>query len=132
MYCTCTSENSGNCCQGKGKMGHKMGHKMGKGHINDYGRNKNIQMVEDNNLKILVELPGIDKSELKITAKSDKLVLKANYKDDVKHFYPDSSINQSIQLKENVDPTTSSAKYSDGILIVSFQLENLRTEVPIE
>lgn len=128
MNCSCGSEN---CIIIDGKMGrsHFGGRRFGK-HFSDTVRNK--QVIEDENLKILVELPGIDKSDMKISAKSDKLVINAKYKEELDKFYPNSSVNRSIQLIENVDPATSSAKYADGVLVITFQLENQKTEVPID
>ena len=92
MNCACNGDTC-ICMSGQKPHTHFGGKKFRKRHFSDTLSNK--QIVEDENLKLLVELPGIDRTNMKISAKSDKLVIKANIKEDFEQFYSDSSVNHS-------------------------------------
>lgn len=91
-----------------------------------------IQKVEDDTLVCLFTMPGIDKTSLKVRAKTDTLVVSADRAEDYIPYFGKSKLEKRIRLAEEVDSGSAKAKYSDGILKVTFQLSDPGEEVQIE
>ena len=69
---------------------------------------------KDRTLKIVTEMPGIDKSDIKLNV-SDKLVLLSAEHDDRKY-------RKKIPLPSKVDENSAKAKYTNGVLEMTLTL----------
>jgi HSP20 family protein len=65
-------------------------------------------MVQSDNVKVVAELPGVEKSDINLECDGRNLVLKV---DTDKHRY-----YKSLELPVEVDPDTSKASYKNGVL----------------
>lgn len=65
-------------------------------------------MVQTETVKVIAELPGVEKSDITLECDGRKLVLKV---DSDKHPY-----YKSLELPVDVDPDTSKASYKNGVL----------------
>ncbi|MEM0075776.1 MAG: Hsp20/alpha crystallin family protein [Conexivisphaerales archaeon] len=73
------------------------------------------QRVTEDSLSVIVELPGVNKEDIKLDAGEDTLALAATGEGRV--------YKAEIALKEEVDPETAKATYRNGILEVRFRLK---------
>ena len=81
------------------------------------------QYIEgEKTLRLVVPLPGLDKETLKVRAKADMVTISASVKNELKAYATRPEDSWDIMLQEEVIPTSSKAKYSDGILIVDFEM----------
>jgi HSP20 family protein len=76
------------------------------------------QIVNDSegSLKLLVELPGVEKEDVQISALEDKASLEA-VKGERKY-------RADISLQKAIDPDSGTASYSNGVLEVVFKLRD--------
>jgi HSP20 family protein len=65
-------------------------------------------MVQSDSVKVVAELPGVEKSDIALECDGRNLVLKV---DNDKHRY-----YKSLELPVEVDPDTSKASYKNGVL----------------
>ena len=65
-------------------------------------------IVQSDNVKVVAELPGVEKSDIALECDGRNLVLKV---DTDKHRY-----YKSLELPVEVDPDTSKASYKNGVL----------------
>ncbi len=65
-------------------------------------------IVQSDNVKVVAELPGVEKSDIALECDGRNLVLKV---DTDKHRY-----YKSLELPVEVDPDTSKANYKNGVL----------------
>jgi HSP20 family protein len=65
-------------------------------------------IVQTDNVKVVAELPGVEKSDIKLECDGRNLVLKV---ETDKHRY-----YKSLELPVEVDPDTSKASYKNGVL----------------
>ncbi|MBK7386551.1 MAG: Hsp20/alpha crystallin family protein [Methanothrix sp.] len=82
-------------------------------------------MSEKDKFKIFVELPGVDKDEVKLNVAEDSIEIQTN---DEKKFY------KFIDLDETVDVDSTKASYKNGILTIELDKKLKRTgkEVKID
>jgi HSP20 family protein len=82
-------------------------------------------MSEKDKFKIFVELPGVDKDEVKLNVAEDSIEIQTN---DERKFY------KFIDLDETVDVDSTKASYKNGILTVELDKKLKRTgkEVKID
>ncbi|MCQ8903030.1 MAG: Hsp20/alpha crystallin family protein [Methanothrix sp.] len=82
-------------------------------------------MEEKDSYKIFVELPGVDKSNVKLDVAEDSVEIRT---DDEKRFY------KMIQLERPVDPDSAKATYNNGVLTLTLEKKEKRKgkEVKIE
>lgn len=71
--------------------------------------------VDDNEgtVKLIAEMPGADKNNIKVNATEDNVEISANNSG--------KSYNTSIPLSVRIDPNTADASYTNGILQVTFK-----------
>lgn len=67
-------------------------------------------------LRLLVELPGVEKEDVQISALEDKVSLQAE-KGDRKY-------RVEIPLQHEIDPDSGAASYKNGLLEVTFQIRD--------
>src|SRR6266581_1544798 len=65
-------------------------------------------MVQSDTVKVVAELPGVEKSDIALECDGRNLVLKVDT--DKRRFY------KSLELPVEVDPDTSKASYKNGVL----------------
>jgi len=70
---------------------------------------------EKGTIKLLIELPGVEKEDIKLEANEERLFLQAER--DSKRY------KCSIDFKEAVNPNSAKANYKNGILEVIFELK---------
>jgi HSP20 family protein len=82
-------------------------------------------MSEKDRFRIFVELPGVDKDNVKLDVAEDSVEIKT---DDEKKFY------KMIYLDSAVDPDSSKASYKNGILTLELEKKEKRKgkEIKIE
>jgi len=76
------------------------------------------QVIDDNakTLRVIVELPGVEKSIIEIAASEDRVSIKAE-KDARKY-------RSEFPLKREVDPESAKAEYKNGILDLFFLIKD--------
>ncbi|MEM3437540.1 MAG: Hsp20/alpha crystallin family protein [Nitrososphaerales archaeon] len=67
-------------------------------------------------LKLIVELPGVEKEDIDLNAIEDELTLSA--------FHGDRKYKAKINFKIPVDPESAFASYRNGILEVTFKIKD--------
>ncbi|MBI2649373.1 MAG: Hsp20/alpha crystallin family protein [Thaumarchaeota archaeon] len=70
---------------------------------------------KDGKLRLIVELPGVEKESIEVSAVENKVSLKVG--DDGRKYMAD------IALKREVDPDTSKAGFRNGLLEIIFSLK---------
>jgi HSP20 family protein len=65
-------------------------------------------MVQSDTVKVVAELPGVEKSDIALECDGRNLVLKVDT--DKRRYY------KSLELPVEVDPDTSKASYKNGVL----------------
>lgn len=78
------------------------------------------KIVNADVVKLVTEMPGLDKSNIKITMDEGKIQIKGEHGE--KKYYVET------KLDENIDKNAGSAKYTNGILEVKFNL--IKTQKP--
>jgi len=68
---------------------------------------------EDGNIKVIVDLPGVDEDSIKVDATEDRVVIRAEGAG--RKYY------KEIELPVKVDPKAVEASYRNGILELSFK-----------
>ncbi len=66
-------------------------------------------------LKVVAELPGVDKESIKVSATEDVVTIRAEQGDRKYH--------ADVKLPVRVDPTTAKASYRNGVLEVTLNLK---------
>lgn len=69
----------------------------------------------DGKLKVVAEMPGVEKQEIHLEALEDSLNIKAEH--------GDRKYDTNVALSMKVDPTSASASYNNGVLEVKFKLK---------
>lgn len=82
-----------------------------------------LQRIVESKIEVLVCLPGIDTSSLKVRNNPNVLLVSARFRDDMKSlFHCDCPIDLQIKLLEKVDPMKTVVEYRDGLLKIEFAL----------
>jgi HSP20 family protein len=74
------------------------------------------QFIDKDTLRVICELPGVDKENIRLNATEDSMEISAET--------PERTYHAEFSLKEAVDPATSQATYKNGILEVRFKLRS--------
>ena len=75
------------------------------------------QEIIDDKLRIIIFLPGIDKTSLQIRNRDNVLAVSAKFKDSIGVIFNQSTLLEiRVNLMEKINPTTTRASYIDGIL----------------
>jgi HSP20 family protein len=72
------------------------------------------QYVDKDTLRVVCEIPGAEKEQIKVEATEETM--------DIKAETPGRNYHANFTLKEPVDPRSSQATYRNGILEVKFRL----------
>lgn len=97
--------------------------------------------IDDNNLIVIVDMPGFDKKNIKLSIHKNILAISAIKKNDKDNQSINiiwkqrpTKIEKKILLPINIkdDKITKSAKYLDGILTISFPRINQGKNIEIE
>ncbi|MGB9135309.1 MAG: archaeal heat shock protein Hsp20 [Candidatus Bathyarchaeia archaeon] len=67
----------------------------------------------DNEVKVVAELPGVDKKDIKLNALDDTLTISVDT--------PDHKYYKEVKLPTEVDPKDSKSSYKNGVLEVTLQ-----------
>ena len=84
----------------------------------DNGRRPRIETILDeknSSVKYITELPGVEKSDIKITVLDDRV--------DIAAESGEKQYKSQIALQHKVDVTTGTASYKNGVLELAFRLE---------
>lgn len=73
---------------------------------------------KENTLKLVTEMPGIEKSDIKVNVEDNKVAISAER--------GNRKYSDSIPLKYKVDESSAKAKYTNGILELSFILSETK------
>ncbi len=84
-------------------------------------------MERDDHYEVTVDLPGVDKANVRITVENDQLTISGERNEErkteegqMRRFERFSgSFRRSFSLPEGVDPESVDAKYKDGVLTVT-------------
>jgi HSP20 family protein len=68
---------------------------------------------EPEQIRVLAELPGVEKSDIKTTISEDSLTIRVE--SQTRKYY------KEVQLPANVDPDSSKASYNNGVLEVTLR-----------
>jgi HSP20 family protein len=71
---------------------------------------------KEGNLRLLVELPGVEKEDVQLSALEDKITLEATKGDRL--------YRTEIVLQRDIDPDSGVASYKNGLLDVVFKLRD--------
>lgn len=94
--------------------------------------NFGFQYEEENTLRVVIPLPGLAKDGIKIRAKGNVLSISATVKENLRKYAVRPDDSWDIILEQEVIPESAKAKYSDGVLIVDFELKYPGEDVEIE
>jgi len=76
-----------------------------------------VDIIKDvDKLKIIAELPGVTKSDLRITANETSLTMES--------LSGERRYNKKIELPSEIEPSSGKSSYKNGILEVSFKLKD--------
>ncbi len=83
----------------------------------------------ENEIKVLVELPGVEKKDIDLEIKGNFLIIRAtisksNKKEQKDYLYQERTYQQYyrvVPLSKEVDPSKIDAKYNNGILEIILQ-----------
>ncbi|WP_341750117.1 Hsp20/alpha crystallin family protein [Candidatus Tisiphia endosymbiont of Sialis lutaria] len=82
-------------------------------------------ITEDKRYVVIMEVPGYDKSQIKINLKGNRLVVSGsnesdvNKKDNIKDYaHRDRRFNYTIELNNDIDQKTISSNLKNGILTI--------------
>ena len=78
------------------------------------------KIVNNNVIKLVTEMPGLDKKDIKITIEENKIQIKGE-KGEKKYYV-------ETKLDDNVDQNSITAKYTNGILEIKFNLIKKQTK----
>ncbi len=95
-----------------------------------------VDVVErDNDIRVLVELPGIDKNDIEIDVEEDSIAIVAEQKEALKeedkkkgYFYQERSYQRfyrKMPLPAEVIPNKSKAEFKNGILEITLEKKSL-------
>jgi HSP20 family protein len=76
------------------------------------------QIIDDKSgvLRLVVDLPGVDKSDIDISVTSNKAVIRAEHED--------RKYRAEVELKAEIEPDSGKAEYRNGVLEISFSLRD--------
>ncbi len=69
--------------------------------------------MENENVKVLAELPGVEKEDIKLNATSKTLTISVDT--------PQRKYYKEVELPDEVEPKTAKAAYKNGVLEVTFR-----------
>lgn len=76
--------------------------------------------TEDDSLTVVVDLPGVDKSNIDVNASEEEVEVSAEGEDREYH--------TTVELPEKVLPDSAEAKYENGVLTLTFKVEKKEEE----
>ena len=80
-----------------------------------------VDIIKDvDKLKIIAELPGVTKSDLRITANETSLTLES--------LSGERRYNKKIELPNEIEPSSGKSSYKNGILEVTFKLKDSKDQ----
>jgi len=91
-------------------------HGEAKRHLLTYKEPYLHHVVDEKNhtLKLVTEIPGVEKSDIKVTVEGKTVQIQAER--------GDRKYKTQYHLKEKVDDSSAKAKYTNGVLDLTFQL----------
>ena len=80
-----------------------------------------VDIIKDvDKLKIIAELPGVTKSDLRITANETSLTIES--------LSGERRYNKKIELPNEIEPSSGKSSYKNGILEVTFKLKDSKNQ----
>ena len=67
----------------------------------------------ENDLRVVAEVPGVNKEDLRVTANEDSITIES--------ITSQPHYRKTVELPEEVDPSTAKSTYKNGILEISFK-----------
>lgn len=80
-----------------------------------------IENATEDGGKIIVEMPGLDKDDIRITVRDSKMFISASKEKTSTDEHVQRTYNEKIVLPLHVDSKTIKATYTNGILEVTFK-----------
>jgi len=80
--------------------------------------------IEDKTVKVIAEMPGVNKEDIQVTATESKIKILAD--SDIKHYNTEKELNVKIK------PKTAKSTYNNGILELIFEREEPSNEEEFE
>jgi HSP20 family protein len=76
-----------------------------------------VDVIKDvDKLKVIAELPGVTKGDLRITANENSL--------SIESLSGERKYNKKIELPDKIEPSSGKSTYKNGILEVTFKLKD--------
>jgi HSP20 family protein len=76
-----------------------------------------VDIIRDvDKLKIIAEMPGVSKSDLRITANENSLTIES--------ISGERKYSKKIELPDQIEPSTGKSTYKNGILEITFKLKD--------
>ena len=80
-----------------------------------------VDTIEDgDSVKVLAELPGVEKKDIKLLASSDKLTINVDN--------PERNYYKEIEFPFEIDASIAKSKYRNGVLEVNLKKKKIRDE----
>jgi HSP20 family protein len=85
---------------------------------NGYRSPLSEQIIDEKSgmLRLVVDMPGVEKNDIDISVASDKAVIKAEREE--------RKYRAEIELKAEIEPESGKAEYTNGVLEISFSLRD--------
>ncbi len=82
-----------------------------------------FQYEEENQLRVVIPLPGIDRDTLKVKAKENMVSISVSVAEKFRKYATRPEDSWDITLDYEVLPESAQAKYVDGLLTVDLELK---------
>jgi len=76
-------------------------------------------MSSGDEIKVIAELPGVNKEEIRVSATEDTVTIQAGT--------PERKYRKDIELPDEVDPTSAKSVFKNGILEITFNRKGKKT-----
>lgn len=85
----------------------------------NFFKNIDYWSEEDNKVSLQVELPGVDKEDIKVNLEKDHVEISANKKIKTKKGETSRSFHNYFSIPANVDAESIEAEYKNGVLTLT-------------
>ena len=89
--------------------------RMGRPHLDFKEKREPLAdvMIADNEVKVVIELPGVEKKDIKLQGTENNLIVSVDT--------PKRKYYKKLEIPVKIDPKTANSSYNNGVLEVTIQ-----------